>query len=65
MKTFRKLVSRFEHMYPDYEIFFDETESYSGFYRVCISDNIVGIPAWYTFRTCVDFREWMNEVILY
>jgi hypothetical protein len=65
MKTFRKLCKRFEKLWENYEIWFDEQESYPGYYRVCITDkHILQLPAYYTFTSCRDFREWMDGVVL-
>ena len=65
MKTFRKLVKRFEKLHPNYECWFDELESFRGSYKVCITDkHILQLPAYYSFESCRDFREWMDGVVL-
>ena len=65
MSAFKKLCKRFERLWPNYEIYFDELESYPGYYRVCITDkHILQIPAWYTFTSCRQFDQWMKGVVL-
>lgn len=65
MKTFKKLCKRFEKLHPNYEVWFDELESYKGYYKVCITDkHILQIPAYYTFESCKEFKEWMEGVVL-
>ena len=65
MKTMCKLVKRFNRLYKDwfYEAELDFMSSYEGFYTVCIT-NPLGMCTRYHFRTCAEFREWMDGVVL-
>ena len=67
MKTMEKLVERFNSMNPDYHAELLWMESYPGWYTVVIESSYAPIdyPTYYHFRTCDDFREWMDGVVLY
>ena len=64
MKTMKKLVARFNRLNPDYEAWFDEMESYPGYYRIAITEPVCGLTSFYTFKTAQDFRAWMDGVVL-
>ena len=65
MKTMEKLCKRFERLHPGYEASLDTCESYPGFYRVYIDNAETGsLCHVYTFRTCADFRDWTDGVVL-
>ena len=63
MKTFRKLMTRFERMHKGYHVFLDTFSSYRGNYQVAITDPDTHFPTYYTFISCDDFRVWMDNVI--
>ena len=64
MATMEKLIRRFNKMNPAYKAELDWHSSYDGFYTVVIKEPVYGIPATYHFRTCKEFREWMDGVVL-
>lgn len=62
MKSFEKLIKKFNKMNPDYTAELDKIDSYKGYYKVYISDNTD--TATYYFTSCRDFTSWMNGVVL-
>ena len=65
MKTIRKLCARFARLYPDYEIYFDEMESYKGYYIIYITEPVLKLTSRNIFESCRDFAEWTNRIVLY
>ena len=63
MKTMEKLIKRFNRNNPGYMAELDWQDSYPGYYTVWIT-NTFGLSARYHFRTCKEFREWMDGVVL-
>lgn len=64
MKTIKKLIKRFNRLNPDYSVCLDELESYAGYYRINITEPVLGLTSCYTFETCKDFADWINGVVL-
>ena len=64
MKTFKRLCKRFEKLHPDYSIWFNELESYQGFYRIAITRTDPHLTSYYNFYNCKDFENWMDNIIL-
>ena len=64
MKTMEKLIARFNRDNPGYTAELDWLDSYEGWYTVCIYDDACGTSGRYHFRTCDEFAEWMNGVVL-
>lgn len=64
MKTMYKLLKQFRRMYPNYQAQLDWINSYTGWYTVVITDGVYDIPAYYHFRTCNEFADWMRNVVL-
>ena len=64
MKTMEKLIKRFNRlMDPEMSAELDWINSYQGWYTVVITDGC-GLPGRYHFRTCKEFREWMDGVVI-
>ena len=63
MKTMQKLCRRFERLFPIYAADLDTLESYRGCYRVCIIDLETEMYYWHMFKSCRDFREWMDGLV--
>lgn len=65
MKTMEKLVNRFNRMFKDcfYKAELMWQDSYEGFYTVGVVDPL-GMCTYHHFRTCNEFREWMDGVVL-
>lgn len=64
MKTIINLIRKFNRKNPHHTAVLDSFESYKGCYRICISDNEFDLSSWYIFKSCKDFSEWMDNVIL-
>ena len=64
MKGIRKLIKRFIKMYPEYEAWFDEIDSYPGYYVIAITEPVLKLTCRYIFTSCRDFKEWMDGVVL-
>ena len=64
MKTIPKLIRKFKNMYPEYDAYFDESESYKGYYRIAIIEPVLELTSWYTFDSCRDFNDWIDGVVL-
>lgn len=64
MKGIKTLIIRFEKLHNGYKAYFDDMESYRGYYKVYIVDTETDIGTWYVFTSCSDFRNWMDKVIL-
>lgn len=64
MKTMEKLVKRFNRLFdPEMRAELDWHSSYTGWYTVCIVDGC-GYPTHMHFRTCHEFREWMDGLVI-
>lgn len=66
MKTMEELCKRFGDLHPGCDAFLDKIESYPGYYRICIYEKYDREESftWYTFKTCKEFKEWSEGVIL-
>ncbi len=64
MKTMEKLIRRFNALSPAYKAELDWRDSHEGFYVVVIEEPVCGMYSRYHFRTCAEFREWMDGVVL-
>ena len=66
MKTMLKLCRRFGRLHKGCDAYLDTLGSYPGFYRVCIHDHFDREEsfAWYTFRSCKEFKEWSENVLI-
>lgn len=62
MKSFEKLIKKFNRLNPDYIAELDKTDSCRGCYKVYISYRTV--TSTYYFVSCRDFISWMNGVVL-
>lgn len=63
MKTMETLIRRFNRRNaPTYRASLDPIDSYPGYYVVYVSDPVC--VARYSFKSCRDFREWMDGVSL-
>ncbi len=63
MKTMQKLIKRFERVHPGFFAWLDPLESYSGYYRIIIYDKWAGSTQ-YIFKTCREFKEWTDGVVM-
>lgn len=64
MKTMEKLVKRFNRLFdPECTAELDWINSYPGWYTVAIVDGL-GMLTNYHFRSCREFREWMDGVVM-
>ena len=67
MKTMGMLCKRFARIHPGSSAELDELGSYPGYYRICVETKSPGagtLYTWYTFKTCKEFKEWSEGVIL-
>lgn len=69
MKTFEMLCKRFNRIHKGYRAIFDSFFSYRGYYNVTIIDDrkdliSYGLSTVYTFKTCKEFKEWIDGVIM-
>lgn len=64
MKTMQSIIDRLNKKQSDIEFYLDNIDSYSGYYRICITDNTlpVVIPSYYTFGTITEFKQWTKEI---
>lgn len=65
MRTMQKMIDRFNRKYDSLHYYAELSwlDSYPGYYTVVIADEL-GYTARYHFRTCNEFREWMDGVVL-
>ena len=67
MKTMERLCKRFNRIHKPYTATLNTLDSYRGYYRVCIANKISDFfddTCYYTFRSCAEFREWIDGVIM-
>ncbi len=60
-----EMCNKFEQMWENYEAYYDDLESYAGYYIVYITDkHLLQIPCRYEFSSIVEFKKWMEGVVL-
>lgn len=70
MKTMEKLCKRFNRIHNGYKAIFDPFFSYRGYYNVTIMNDdkdfpsLYGLTSVYTFKTCREFKEWIDGVVM-
>ena len=63
MKTMKKLVNRFNRLYPADKAELS-SDSWEEKYTVYITEPVCGLTSRYVFTTCNDFLDWINGVVL-
>lgn len=65
MKTMQKLIEKFNKQNPNHTAELDTFDSYRGYYKVYIGRSDWWDYSTLTFKSCKEFKEWMDGVVLY